>query len=156
MQEMLRSTIHDLSQCADMTKSIVDCFVLKELGIGELDEDFWSYDIAVEWVRLKLDDVINCRLKWAQSTNQSDALLERTILRFLRDEDDNGELLDRFYESLDLSELYINNLVQDTIGENEWRIWYLTYRNDWVVMEYGEDYRIKVFNEKVASGEWEV
>jgi hypothetical protein len=139
----------------DMTKAIVDCFVLQELNVEELPADVWSYAIAQRWVRLKVEDELNGRLRWARRTSLSDDLLDETIISYLRSQG-TVELIDRFYEALDMSELYIGNLIQESIGENDWRIWHTYFRADWLIMEYDEDYRIKVFNEKVASGEWEV
>lgn len=155
MQEILKSTIIDLSQCTDMTKAIVEYFVLSELNVSELDESVWSYALAHKWISLKIEDEINTRLEWAKNSRFSEELLNDTIVKFIKKHNDE-ELVDRFYEALDMADLYVSNIVQEVIGENNWRIWHTYFQADWVYFECDEDYRIAVFNEKVAAGEWEV
>jgi len=154
MQEALRTSIVDLGQWIDMTKAAVDCFVLREFGIDEIDDNLWSMDVAHRWIRLKIDDELNVQMKWARESFDADDHLSDTILSLVR-EHGGEKAVDKLYEVLEPTEIFIANLVDQHTGDNQWRIWHTHFRSDWVVLECDEDYRIKVFNEKVASGEWE-
>lgn len=156
MQDMPRTSIHDLGQCVDMTLSVVNCFVMKELNLEELDVSVWSKSIAEKWVHQRIEDELNSRLRWTKSYQQADDILNDTIVAFIKSLKGGRTLLDRFYETLDVAELFISSILDEAIGDHDWLVWHTHHRHDWVVFEPGEDYRIKVFNEKVASGEWEV
>ena len=154
-QETLKSSIVNLKEWIDMTKAAVDYTVLTRLGIEEIDDDIWSHAVVRTWFEYAIEDELNDRLEWAKTTAQANAHLEATIFRYVR-QHGNEDDIDAVTQAMLPSVNYINALIAEHVGTWSWRIWHTYFRYDWVVLECDEDYRIKVFNEKVESGEWEV
>lgn len=50
----------------------------------------------------------------------------------------------------------IIEIVSEITHNDEWWIWTLRVGNDYVVLQSEEDWRVRIFNQKIASGEWKL
>lgn len=155
MQEKLKSSIYNLHDWIDVSKAIADSLVLSEFNIEELDELVWSYQLAHRWVQLRVEDELNGMMEWAKPTFEADALLQSTIVAFIRQHGDET-IVDKFYEQLQTVDRHIVNLIEYHVSDSPWHVWHTKFVSDYMLLECDEDYRIKVYNEKVASGAWRV
>ena len=122
---------------------------IQEYCLEPDEHDKWRYEDALYWVRHYFDDLLNAHLQWARGSDQAKSYLEHWCEQhdFVFDQN-------RFLDALESVRCLIEETIERFSADNAWWIWITRYRGDYIVMEYGGDYRIHVFHEKLDAGEW--
>jgi len=142
-----------LFDVADMVSSVINTH-LREKSIDP--ETYWSLDQSIAWARLAVEDHLNSTMKWAKSSNKSYDYIREELLRHVHtntSEQSLDNLTEDFFIELDPAVIMINELVDQCVADNPWRIWHSHYRADFVVLEADEDYRVAWFMEKYEAKE---
>ena len=168
-----RSRIIDIYQWSSLLFHIVDLFIDEHFGLSEQERrQHWNEKKSSNHTFFMLDDSFSRALKWRESECRHDDLVKgvlRDIIystyvkRASKDDDilDISEIkvpkdaLDDLFVVIDPIQILIDELVSDVVGDNPWWIWEIEYvPKGSVLIRSSGDFRIKTFNDKVASGEW--
>lgn len=175
MQQPAKSQIITLRDWADVATALIRRFMQLRLEDATDDPatiqaliDQWTIEDSVRWVGTLLDDEFNNQMRWSASSDLAftGLLLEMKTkyaqyLPDVLDEERSNkrqrrEFLEDLICELDPITIVVGEFVASVVSPNPWWVWSLHLRGDVVLVESDEDYRIKIFNEKVETGEWSV
>lgn len=174
MQHPGKSHLITISDWADAVTALMRRYLYLQLNATALDDStssdlaqLWTMDDSVRWVSDYIDDAFNCQMEWARDSDASFGNVMRTVAekfgKYFPDvnwsEDDDKQYIairDDFICQLDPVVIMIDEFVTERVQPNPWYVWHLHFRYDLLLVEPDEDYRIKIFNDKIASGEWKL
>lgn len=174
MQHSGKSQLITISDWADAATALLRHFLHTQLEVTVADAvtraelvQQWTLTDSVTWVTALVDDEFNTQMKWARSTDDAFARLAVMIGKRFGEHfpnvdwtDGDSEAMARIRDELtyemDPITILVAEFVNGLVGPNPWWVWSLEFRHDLLLIESDEDYRIKLFNEKVAAGEWKI
>lgn len=169
MQHHPKSHIITLSDWADATTALVRRFIYVTLEPYVTDPDTlqelanqWTMKHSVKWVQAFLDDEFNRQMKWSKGTTGADALILPYLTQIFRphmgdkvdERKPQKQLLNDIIEMTDPVVIVIGEFVIEMVSSNPWWVWSIRFNYDVALIESDEDYRVKVFHEKIDSGDW--
>lgn len=142
----------------------------------QLDVDFdeltrlWTKECSKQLVNCLVEDTFNKLMKWARNTDTVDDYIEEELLKIFNTQlpanPDNTlikkhhnaikNMVDSVHTHIDPLYVLVVEIISDIVEENPWRVWHLKKFSTNIFIEWDEDYRVMVFNEKVESGEWKL
>jgi hypothetical protein len=169
MHHQPKSHILNMSDWADAVTALVRHFAYVTLEPYVTDSQTlhdlttqWTMKHSIQWTQAQLDDEFNRQLMWARSTNASDAVILEYLTALFKDHmgdviSDAAHQETLLHDVIELTDpvvVLISEVVSDLVSPNPWWVWSMRYRYDIVLIESDEDYRVKIFNDKIESGEW--
>lgn len=128
----------------------------------------WTIKDSTHWVGVMLDDEFNRQMAWADGTDVAfDSIMLQmsekygsALPQILHLDKPNKTQRTLFLEdlivTLDPVTVVIGEFVSDLVKQNPWWVWSIHGRGDVVLLESDEDFRIKMFNQKIETGEWSI
>ena len=163
MYPTVKSQIINLEDWVEVASALMREHLYVELPDfpTEKVDDAWNYRVAQRWVGLYLNDEFNARMKWSKVSSDAEDYAIDQLLLGLTDGEENVNLRkmkrwlhDNLYEALDPVVILITEAVHEIVAPNPWWVWLPHINRGIAVMESVEDYRIRVFHEKLDAGEW--
>jgi hypothetical protein len=170
MQNPLKSQLMNMHDWADITTALVRQFIYETLEPHTTPSDkdtvsqTWTMKQSIQWVQAQLDDEFNRQMAWASATTAADDVLMDFLSELFSTElgpeittkKNQKKLLNNLIELTDPAVIVIGEAVADLVQPNPWMVWSIRYRYDIALIEPDDDYRIKIFNQKVEAGDWKL
>jgi hypothetical protein len=153
-EDLKKSAILDLQHWIDATTSAIFYLLQEQLGAEEIPPNVWSRRHSRDFLYKAMVDTLNSSMKWCKlKTNLSGDFLDETLGEYFR-QHDVDHLMDEVIQLLDNVEIHVRSEICDRTAVNPWQIWDIKLMGEYVILDRDEDYRIQIFNEKVAAGDW--
>lgn len=170
-----RSKIVDIYQWRKILFHVVDNFIEDNFDLDEVERrKNWCESKSSNFVFFMVVDSLDRALAWRNCNNQVESMandLFKLVLYTLHAKTGNKnngvigledivvpkKLLDNFFITIDPITILIDELIIDTTSDNVWWHWDIEYfPKDSVVFKSMGDFRINLFNKKIADGEWSI
>lgn len=152
--DLRKSAILDLQTWIDATTSAIFYVIREHTGVDEVDRTIWSRQHSREFLYKLMVDSLNSAMAWCKlRTSLSGDFLNETLGKYFQD-NEVPHLMDEVIQMIDRIEIHITGEITERVSLNPWRIWHIQLLGEYVILERDEDYRIQIFNEKVAEGKW--
>lgn len=161
MQSLIKSQIITLRDWSDIATALIRQFIhtkLEEEGhdpdeLHRLTEQ-WTIDSSLPWVWQMLDDEFSRQMKWSANADIAlDGLAAFLGEMYVNDfgpqsnSSNESTFIEELIYELDPITIAVGEFVHSIVSPNPWWVWSVHMRGDVVLIESGEDYRIKLFHD---------
>lgn len=140
--EMAKKFCHEYAEFQKTAKSTQ---FKREIGLDE----------AIRLVTVLIDDSLNKRMRWTKYKHLEQ--FEKYVEELFPEWDHllNDTECEYVYRSMiDPMEIYLLNVLDNVVGSDTWKIWYLQKLGKDLALIEGPDYRIVDWTNRMESGEW--